>query len=108
MLEKKFLLPGKLVHILRVLHKGTKRAVGAHGEMSGEFDIIVGMRQEDALAPVLFNHFSDAVITATMSIHPSASVRMLYSLEGLLVGSRRKMRGKSLSLTLNMRMIWAW
>ena len=27
-----------------------------------------------------------------MSTHPSANVKMLYSLEGTLVGSRRKMR----------------
>ena len=45
----------------------------------------------------MFNFLFDAVIAATMSTHPSANVRMLYSLEGPRVGSKRKMREVSFS-----------
>ena len=38
--------------------------------------------------------FFDAVISATMYARPGASVKMLYNLEGPLVGSRRKWRGE--------------
>ena len=91
-LEKKYLLPGKVVRILRALHQGTKRAVRAHGKVSGEFYITTGVRQGDVLAPVLFNLFLDTVIAATMATYPNAGMRMLYSLEDPLVGSRKKMK----------------
>ena len=94
-MPKKYLLLSKLVRILRVLDKGAKGAVRAHGKVSGEFDIITGVRQGDALAPALFNLFFDAVIAAITSTHPNASVRMLHGLKNQLVGSRRKMRGGS-------------
>ena len=42
------------------------------------------------IAPVLFNLFVDDVIGATMSAHPGVRMRMLCSLEGPLVGNRRK------------------
>ena len=59
--------------------------------MSVKFDITTGVRQGDVLAPFLLSLLFYAVICATMSTHPSASVRILYSVEGPLVGSRRKM-----------------
>ena len=56
-LEKKYRLPSKLVCILRALHKDTKGAVRAHSKVSEEFDITIGVRQGNVLAPVLFNIF---------------------------------------------------
>ena len=44
------------------------------------------------LAPVLFNLFFDTVIAAAGLAHPSSSVRMLFNLDGPLVGGRKKMR----------------
>ena len=84
-----YLLPGKLVGILKAFHHGTKGAVRAHGKVSGEFDITTGVRQGGVLAPGLFNLFFDAVIAATLSSHLHAGMKMLYNLEDPLVGSRR-------------------
>ena len=60
------------------------------------------------LAQVLFNLFFDEVLTATISAYPNAGVKMLYSMQGPLVGSRRKMRRELVSETLSMQMVWPW
>ena len=41
---------------------------------------------------MLFNLFFDKIIAATLLAHPSFGVRMLFNLDGPLVGSRKKMR----------------
>ena len=91
-LEKRYHLPCKLVRILKSLHERTRGAVRAYGKVSSEFDVTTGVRQGDVLAPVLFNLFLDAVIAATISKHPRSGIRMLYDLDGPLVGNRKKMR----------------
>ena len=91
-LEKRCHLPCKLVRILKSLHERTKGAVRAYGKVSSEFDVTTGVRQGDVLAPVLFNLFLDAVIAATLSKHHGSGIRMLYDLDGPLVGNRKKMR----------------
>ena len=62
--------------------------------MSDGLDITTGVRQGDVLSPVLFNLYFNVVIAASMSTHPNAGVKMLYSMEGALVRRRRKMRGQ--------------
>ena len=91
-LEKRYHVPEKLVRILKSLYQSTKGAVRAYGRVSSEFDVTTGVRQGDVLAPVLFNLFFDAVIVATVSACPGSGVRMLFDLDGPLVGSRKKMR----------------
>ena len=92
-LQGRYLLPEKLIKILRVLHQGTKGAVRGYGKVSKGFDITTGVRQGDVLAPDMFNLFFDAVIEATSAEHPRSGVMMLYNLGNEMVGSRKKMRG---------------
>ena len=80
------------MHILKSLHQGTKAAVRTYGRVSSEFDVTTGVRQEDVLAPVLFNLFFDTVITTTLSAYSGFGIRMLFDLDGPLVGSRKKVR----------------
>ena len=44
------------------------------------------------LAPVLFNLFFDAIITATLFHHPNVGLKVLYNIGDPLVGSRRKLK----------------
>ena len=104
-LQRRYHLPIKLVHILRALHKGTRGAVRAYGGVSGEFDVTMGVRQGDVLAPTLFNLFFDSVISATLARHPHCGIKILYNLGDELVGSR-KMRGSVMIQYWSMRTIW--
>ena len=63
-----------------------------YGRVSSDFDVTTGVRQGDVLAPVLFNLFFDTVIAVAQLAHPSSGVRMLFNLDGPLVGGRKKMR----------------
>ena len=76
-LQRRYLLPDKLIRILRALHQGTNGAVRAYGKLSGEFDIAVGVRQGDVFAPDLFNLFFDAVMDEALKEHPHSSVKVL-------------------------------
>ena len=66
-LQGKYHLPDKLIHILKALHLGTRGAVRAYGRVSGEFGITTGVRQGDVLAPTLFNLFFDSGIASTLA-----------------------------------------
>ena len=56
-LQERYRLPPKLVHILKALHQETQGAVRAYGRVSEEFLIRNGVQQGDVLAPTLFNLF---------------------------------------------------
>ena len=79
-----------------MLHHGTRGAVRAYGRVSEEFDIIIGVRQGDALAPTLFSLFFDSIIATALVRHPNCGVKILYNLGDELVGSRKKMRSNVL------------
>ena len=91
-LQEKYNLPNKLVNIIRALHHGTRGAVRALGRVSDDFSIATGVRQEDVLAPTLFNLFFDAVVATTTARHPHQGIKVLYNHDDKLVGSRRMMR----------------
>ena len=88
---RRYRVPGKLLQILKALHRDTGGAVRAYGTVSKEFPIKNGVRQGDVLAPILFNLFFDAVISMVLARHPDYGVKVLYSQEAELVGSRKKM-----------------
>ena len=91
-LEKRYHLPGKLVHFFKALHQGTKEAVRADRSVSSNFDATTGAWQGEVLAPVLFNQFFATIIAAALLAHSSSSVRLLFDLDGPLVGSRKEMK----------------
>ena len=90
-LQKRYRVPGKLLRILKALHRDTGEAVRAYGKVSKEFPIKNGVRQGDVLAPILFNLFFNAIISMALARHPGYGVKVLYSQEAELVGSRKKM-----------------
>ena len=90
-LQERYHLPPKLVHIVKALHQETQGAVRAYGRVSEEFLIRNGVRQGDVLAPTLFNLFFDAVICMAMQKHPEHGLTVLYHPEAELVGSRKQM-----------------
>ena len=90
-LQKRYWVPGKLLQILKALHRDTEGAMRAYGKVSKEFPMKNGVRQGDVLAPILFNLFFDAVISMALAQHPDYGVKVLYSQEAELVQSRRKM-----------------
>ena len=78
------------MHILKSLHEGTKGAVRRNRRASSEYDMTTGVRQGNVLAPVLFILFFGAVNAAALSEQPGSGIRMLYDLDGPLVGNRKK------------------
>ena len=90
-LQKRYRVPGKLLRILKALHGDTGEAVRAYGKVLKEFPIKNGVQQGDVLAPIRFNLFFDAVTSMTLARHPGYGVKVLYSQEAELVGSRKKM-----------------
>ena len=94
-LDKKYLLPSKLVCILRALHK---RHQGSDKTVWQSVRRVRRHHWNDARGCVsmsLLRSLGWCVFAATMSTFPSADVRMLYSLDRppvQHVGSRMKMR----------------
>ena len=64
--RKKYHLSGKLVHILKALHLGTKGAVRVYERVSSNFDVTNGVREGAVLEPVLFNLLFDTVIAVAL------------------------------------------
>ena len=95
-LQKRYRVPGRLLRILKALHRDTRGAVRAYGKVSKEFPIKNGVRQGDVLAPTLFNLFFDAVISMALERHPGYGVKVLYNQEAELVGNRKKMSSEIL------------
>ena len=72
-------IPEKIIRILQALHHNTTGIVRAEEQTSEEFPINVGVKQEDVLAPVLFNLFLDAVTRVAINKHPDKGVSVEYS-----------------------------
>ena len=97
-LKRCYHLPTKLISIIQALHENSTAAVRAYGKTSQEFAVTTGVRQGCVLAPTLFNLFFDIVIRKALDIHQQEGrgIRMLYLLDGNLVGNRRKMTMETL------------
>ena len=91
-LKKRYRLPNKFVFILKAFHEKTIGMVRVDGKLSAEFNIENGVRQDDVLAPVLFNLFLDALLSIVESRIQGCGVVMVCNLDEFrLVGSRKKM-----------------
>ena len=88
-LSKSFSLPEKIIRILKALHSCTTGAIRADGQLSDEFPISVGVKQEDVLAPMLFNTYLDAVIRVALKNHPDKGIRIEYSHNAPLMHNSR-------------------
>ena len=91
-----YLLPHKLLSIIRALHEDPKAAVRAYGKTSDEFAVTSGVRQGCVLAPT--NLYFDAAIRTALDHHHSQGrgVRVVYLHDAKLVGNRRKLQLETL------------
>jgi exonuclease III len=81
-------MPDKLLALLRDLHTGTESCVYHGGGCSEFFQVNVGVRQGDVLAPLLFNIFLDCIMRTTMERCDDAGIggiEVWYKLDGKLV-----------------------
>lgn len=60
-----FDVPSKLVRLVRVTMQGSQCQVRVMGELTGNFEVMQGLKQGDGLAPTLFNLALEKVIRGT-------------------------------------------
>ena len=79
----------KFVSIIEALNKETYGMVRFEGQLSEEYKVKSGVKQDDVLAPTLFNLLLDVIIRTAMMKHPDAGVHIQYNLNGPLVNNSR-------------------
>ena len=101
-LEWRYRLPPKWIHVLKAIHYNTKGKVHAYGHLSSPFQINNGVRQGEVLAPTLFNLFLDAVVDKALENHAGDGIRLFFhpDTELHVVGDRKRMAHESQVLDL--------
>ena len=86
----KFGCPPNVLSILHEFPNSMKANVVVSGRMSDPFDVLVGLKQDCVLAPVIFNLFLVSVTLASpVGFPPDAGVPFIYRLDGSLFNIRR-------------------
>jgi hypothetical protein len=78
-------VPPNLVGLIKGLHDGTVARVREAGKFSGEFELLIGLKQGSIFAPVLFNIFFGAIIKAIRMRFESDKVNDVKVLTGVPV-----------------------
>ena len=91
-LRKSFNIPDKIIRIIKALHSGSVGVIRDEGKLSEKFPYNVGVKQEDVLAPILFNMYLDAVIKVALKLHPDKGIQLDYTNNApLMQNSRHKL-----------------
>ena len=86
----------KILNILKALHKDTSGAVRAYGKSPKSFGLEMVSRQDDVLAPMLFNLLFDAVINMPLQKHPGNGITILFNSKAELVRYSKQTRDQTL------------
>ena len=95
---KAYLLPEKLLTIIRALHEDCTAAFRAYGKTSNMFSVTSGVHQGCVLAPILFNFYFDTAIHMALDVHrqEERGIKVAYLIDADLMGNRRSLKLETL------------